>query len=183
MITKIQKKCKILGNHHSLKQPDLLKISGSILPYPLAECFEFSACLAGRCFSSQNINKYSNNPTKGQKSIIRRMTIWARGVINIFVIYPFLKHCATGKGFFCSIKTYFRQIISFSRYIYILILYPLQFFLGFSTKKLNHKKYFHTHTYFLTTNSQCYYMYTITHIVAKYYTARISSEKYFFPRI
>ena len=90
------------------------------------------------------------------------MTIWARGVINIFVIYPFLKHCATGKGFFCSIKTYFRQIISFSRYIYILILYPLQFFLGFSTKKLNHKKYFHTHTYFLT--SQCYYMYNITHI-------------------
>ena len=40
-----------------LKQPDLLKISWIFLSYPLVDCFEFRACLLGRCFSSQNIKK------------------------------------------------------------------------------------------------------------------------------
>ena len=44
----------------TLKQPDLLKISQIILSYPLADYFEFRACLADRCLCSQNINKYSN---------------------------------------------------------------------------------------------------------------------------
>ena len=55
-----------------LKYPDLLKISGIILSYHLADCFELKACLAGRFLCSQNINKYSNKPVKGCERIIRR---------------------------------------------------------------------------------------------------------------
>ena len=55
-----------------LKQQDLLKISWIILSYPLADCFEFRACLPGRRLCSQTINKYSNNPTKVYKRKIRR---------------------------------------------------------------------------------------------------------------
>ena len=49
---------------------DLHKISRIILSYPLAECFEFRACLAGRCLCSQNIKKYLNKPAKGHERII-----------------------------------------------------------------------------------------------------------------
>ena len=42
-----------------------LKISRIILSYPLADCFEFRACLASRYLCSKNINEYSNKPAKG----------------------------------------------------------------------------------------------------------------------
>ena len=38
-----------------LKQPELGKISGIILSYPLTDCLKFRACLDGRCLCSQNI--------------------------------------------------------------------------------------------------------------------------------
>ena len=38
-----------------LKQPELGKISGIILSYPLTDCLKFRACLDGRCLFSQNI--------------------------------------------------------------------------------------------------------------------------------
>ena len=41
-----------------------------ILSYPLADYFAFKACFAGRCLCSQNMNKYSNKPTKGYDRII-----------------------------------------------------------------------------------------------------------------
>ena len=47
------------------KMPDLLKISRIILSYPLADCFGFRSCLAGRCLCRQKINKYSHKPLKG----------------------------------------------------------------------------------------------------------------------
>ena len=50
---------------NTLKLPDLLKISQIICSYPLADCSEFRACLAGRCLCSQNINKHRNKPAKG----------------------------------------------------------------------------------------------------------------------
>ena len=52
-----------------LKQPDLFQISQIILSYPLADCFEFQACLAGRCLCSQNINKYLNKPVKSSTHV------------------------------------------------------------------------------------------------------------------
>ena len=42
-----------------LKKSDL-KISQIILLYPLVDCFDFRASLAGRFMCSQNINKYLN---------------------------------------------------------------------------------------------------------------------------
>ena len=42
----------------------------SIFLYPLADYFEFKTCLAGRCLCSQNMNKYSNQPTKGYKRLL-----------------------------------------------------------------------------------------------------------------
>ena len=55
--------------YFKLKQPDLFKISQIIVSYPLADCFEFRACLAGRCLCSQNINKYSNKPAKSSNHV------------------------------------------------------------------------------------------------------------------
>ena len=42
-------------------------IGHNILSYPLADCFEFRACLADRFLCSQKINKYSNKLPKGTK--------------------------------------------------------------------------------------------------------------------
>ena len=53
-----------------LKQPDLLNISRIILSYPLADYFQLMISLAGRCMSSQNINRYSNQPNKRYERII-----------------------------------------------------------------------------------------------------------------
>ena len=41
----------------------------------MADCFEFRTCLASRCLCSQNINKYSNKPTKGYKRMIQRFEL------------------------------------------------------------------------------------------------------------
>ena len=61
----------------------LLKIS-----YPLMDCFEFRACLAGsRCLCSQNLNEYSNKPAKG--IILRRSGYFKYIPPNKFV--PFHK--------------------------------------------------------------------------------------------
>ena len=52
-----------------LKSLELLSLS-----CPLADCFEFRACLAGRCLCtcSQNINKYSNKSAKRYERMIQR---------------------------------------------------------------------------------------------------------------
>ena len=60
----------------------LLKIS-----YPLMDCFEFRACLAGRCLCSQNLNENSNKPAKG--IILRRSGYFKYIPPNKFV--PFHK--------------------------------------------------------------------------------------------
>ena len=63
--------------------------NGIILSYPLADYFEFRACLAGRCLCSQNIYKYSNKPAKGYKRIIRRTLVYVYCLILLPVYLLF----------------------------------------------------------------------------------------------
>ena len=60
-----------------------------VLPYYmlLKICFEFRACLAGRCLCSQNLNEYSKKPAKG--IILRRSGYFEYIPPNKFV--PFHK--------------------------------------------------------------------------------------------
>ena len=67
------------------KVANLLKICPIILWYPLADCFEFRACLAGRCLCSQNINKYSNKPTA--KGYIRIIQIFLEDLANLHITF------------------------------------------------------------------------------------------------
>ena len=75
------------------KKQGLLTISQIILSYPLADSFEFRACFASRCLCSQNINKYSNKPTKGYKRMIQRFELDLTTLINMINYLPFF-HCA-----------------------------------------------------------------------------------------
>ena len=64
---------KIRKNRYKRYGPFIYMTIDRELKYSyLAVNFEFRACLAGRCLCSQNINKYSNNPTKGYERIIWR---------------------------------------------------------------------------------------------------------------
>ena len=67
-----------------LMLPDLLKISGIIFSYHLADGFEFRACLADRCLCSQNIYKYLNKSFKGYKRIIQE-ALRRSGYFSIFL--------------------------------------------------------------------------------------------------
>ena len=96
-----------------LKLPDLLKISQIILSYPLADCIEFSACLAGGCMCSQNISKYSKKPVwKNNSKILRRSSY------TLISTLPFVSKCIKliftrqqqihkQRVYFCAISKYY----------------------------------------------------------------------------
>ena len=56
--------------------------------YPLMDCFEFRACLAGRCLCSQNLNEYSNKPAKG--IILRRSGYFFKYTYLQISLYHFI---------------------------------------------------------------------------------------------
>ena len=100
----------------------LLRISWIILSYPLADCFEFRAYMAGICLCHQNINKYLNMPAKRLRKnnfkFLRR-SVYFRTVMlpphynKLLILFP-ISLCWLKMVVCCKSWTFFQRWSSWS---------------------------------------------------------------------